>query len=342
MNKKSGITFYCMLLGLCWAVPIYALTLHTTDDAYINLNKPNQNNGKAKKLLIRNTGNLEHEVFVKFDLSVLPSGTDISQAVLRLWVDKLHNPGRLMLQEVLATWDENTLTAGAAPPRSGAFATIPIPNDNNSYVTIDLTSVVQGWLTNPSTNHGLALVGDGNDPLRMELDSKEDVATSHPMELEVALVVGSTPGPPGPQGDPGPAGPQGVQGPPGNDGAQGLPGAQGPHGNLVLANQFCPGGEMVIGFNGDGNIVCAMPGVTPPPPPPPPPPASLNERMASANFSIPTLVVSAAGGPLSSNSYSLGASILGQGGAATMSSTQYVVHTGTIPQFFVPQPLLSQ
>lgn len=41
-----------------------------------------------------------------------------------------------------------------------AFAAIPIPNDNDSFVTLDLTSVVQGWFTNPSTNHGLAFVGD--------------------------------------------------------------------------------------------------------------------------------------------------------------------------------------
>ena len=246
----AGIGFLSLVL-FGWSNVSHALTLHVTDDTYIHLNKlnkPNQTNGKSKKLLIRNTGGGdESQVFVKFDLSAVPAGADISQAVLRLWVDTIKNPGSITLHEVLAPWEEDTLSAASPPAISGAFATIPIPHDQNSFVTIDLTTVVQGWLTNPSTNHGLALVPESNDPVRVELDSKEDVATSHPMELEVALVSGGTPGPAGPQGDPGPPGPagaQGAQGPSGPLGPQGLPGPQGPNG---LTGPQGPAGGNIVG-----------------------------------------------------------------------------------------------
>ena len=271
----AGIGFLSLVL-FGWSNVSHALTLHVTDDTYIQLNKPNQTNGKSKKLLIRNMGGGdEGQVFVKFDLSAVPAGADINQAILRLWVDTIKNPGSITLHEVLAPWEEDTLSAASAPALSGAFATIPIPNVQNSFVTLDLTTVLQGWLTNPSTNHGLALVPESNDPVRVELDSKEDVATSHPMELEVALVSGGSPGPAGPQGDPGPPGPPGPagaqgpsgllgpqglpgpQGPIGLPGPQGLPGPEGPGGGLTLAGMTCPSGGALIGFDANGQILCS-------------------------------------------------------------------------------------
>lgn len=219
-----------------------ALTLHTTDDTYINLNKPNQKNGTDKGIEIRNTGGGERQGFVRFDLGALPPDAQVSKANLRIWVDKLQTPGSLTVHEVLADWQEATLTAGTVPPLTSAFATVSIPDDKASFVLIDVTAVVQGWLENPSTNLGLGLVGDNANPLRVELNSKEDTATSHAMELEVGLV------------HTGPEGPRGIQG---ETGAQGIQGPQGIPGNLALAGQLCPFGEVLTGFDAQGNIVCA-------------------------------------------------------------------------------------
>lgn len=82
-------------------------------------------------------------------------------------------------------------------------------------------------------------------------------------------------GPPGAQGEQGIQGPQGEQGPPGADGADGAdgsagppgppgstgpPGPPGPAGNLALAGQVCPLGESVVGFDANGNLICASMG----------------------------------------------------------------------------------
>jgi hypothetical protein len=89
--------------------------------------------------------------------------------------------------------------------------------------------------------------------------------------------VGPT-GPPGPKGDTGatgaigPAGAPGQPGPKGDTGATGATGAVGPAGppgpkgdpgELALANQTCPTGASVTGFDSVGHIVCSN--VTPPP-----------------------------------------------------------------------------
>jgi hypothetical protein len=69
------------------------------------------------------------------------------------------------------------------------------------------------------------------------IDAKENAATSHPMELEVAVT------------SVGPQGPPGVQGPPGN---QGPPGDQGPPGLSAYERRallFDVGGNQTAGFS---------------------------------------------------------------------------------------------
>ena len=91
-------------------------------------------------------------------------------------------------------------------------------------------------------------------------------------------------GPQGPQGTTGDPGPQGLQGPTGDQGPQGITGAVGPpgqqggsgpqgeegppgptgqngepgrSGNYLLAEQTCPTGQAVSGFNANNDIVCS-------------------------------------------------------------------------------------
>ncbi|HEU5212419.1 MAG TPA: hypothetical protein VFU10_06580 [Gaiellaceae bacterium] len=68
-------------------------------------------------------------------------------------------------------------------------------------------------------------------------------------------------GPQGPKGDTGATGATGPQGPVGPQGPKGDTGPQGPPG--TVANQTCPAGAFVTGFNAAGNIVCSN--VAPPP-----------------------------------------------------------------------------
>ncbi len=117
-----------VLAGIVGGTPVYAITLHTTDDATIDLNKPNKNEGNKKDLEIRNTGHGgERQVFVRFDLSPLPGTGTVEKAVLRLWTNKVKDDGALDLSVVMETWDEASFTAGTAPLLYPAFFTgLPI------------------------------------------------------------------------------------------------------------------------------------------------------------------------------------------------------------------------
>ncbi len=173
----------------------HAITLHVTDDTFIQKESPNIQSGSVASLQVDNRNlTKEHITYALFDLSLVPSDAVLDKAVLRFFVNKVTQAGTLQILVVTQPWTEKTLTwntttapASAADP---AVKTSIVQADADSYVTIDITHVVQQWVNNPQTNLGLALQGE-SPALNIALDSKESTSTSHPMELEVVLESGT-------------------------------------------------------------------------------------------------------------------------------------------------------
>ena len=112
----------------------------------------------------------------------------------------------------------------ATQPTVGASTTSFTPSASGAYVTVDITSLVQGWITNPSTNYGIALTSATGNIL---LDSKENDQTGHAAGLNVTVTSMGATGAAGATGVAGLQGPQGIQGIPGAAGAPGAAGTQG-------------------------------------------------------------------------------------------------------------------
>ena len=194
-------------------------------DSYVNSAYPTTNYGALTNLYVGGGGT----AFIQFDLSSLPSGTTSSQigkATLRVFVNRVNTSGAVTVQAVSGSWSESGITY-ASMPALGSTVSSFTPAAADQFFTIDVTSLVQGWVTSPSTNFGLALSSaTGN----VVLDSKESQQTSHAAELDITVIdqgpVGPI-GPQGPQGIQGTVGPIGAQGP---QGIQGLPGVTGPVG----------------------------------------------------------------------------------------------------------------
>ena len=197
-------------------------------DTFTSTTSPTLNFGKEGFVAVG-----QHETsYINFNLSDVPSGSTVSKATLRLFVDGVSTNGQFEVYELqpTPTWSELTLKYNSNPkPQLGALASTagPISISSaslNNFLLIDITPTVQGWLNNPSTNNGIALVLSSTKG-QFYFDSKEGADTSHEPELEIELETVA--GPQGPQGPEGPAGPAGSPGP---TGATGAPGAQGPVG----------------------------------------------------------------------------------------------------------------
>lgn len=240
-----------MVAGSCNAI---ADTAKPSDDTYLNSASPAQVNGATTSQFVRNvgTGGTRHAL-LRFDLGAFPAGP-IQKATLRLWIRMVDDPGTVQIFSIQSAWTEDTVswntppTLGATPIASLAVAAV---NDDN-YVSVDLTSQVQAWLDGSAANHGIALLPSASDPIRIEIDSKENTGTSHEPELEIVVAGATGPvGPIGPQGETGPQGPQGVQGSQGLPGADGVPGAIGPQGPVgPQGPQGQPGADGAAGATG--------------------------------------------------------------------------------------------
>ena len=181
---------------------------------------------------------------LRFDLSTLPAATTAAKlvkATLVLYVNRVGTPGAIEAQTVNSGWTEAGVTQGTAPVTSGAGSVpavaVPVAGQ---YLSIDVTSQVKGWISNPASNYGFALAAALSAPGTVAFfDSKENTATGHAARLDLTLAdqgpagpqgatgASGAAGPQGLTGAPGPAGPQGVQGPQGFTGAQGVPGPAG-------------------------------------------------------------------------------------------------------------------
>ena len=160
-----------------------------SDDAYTAASAPNTNFGASEDLHVGS-----RKTFLKFDFSTLPAvtGADVEKATLTIFISDVVAPGSFTVRLVTGPWDEGSLTASNIPSR--ALPTIPpIPvglGDAGSFLTIDITSLVQGWLDTPASNFGVALVR-ADSTLHFILNSKENTAQGHEARVDVSLLRGS-------------------------------------------------------------------------------------------------------------------------------------------------------
>ncbi len=221
----------------------HGVTATLVADAHVTGAQAGMNFGTLTNLEVGNG----YTTLVAFDLSTLPSGTtaaQVSRATLRLFANRVDTAGTLTLQPLQGTWGEYSVTAGAMPTLGTAVGTAGPILAAGSYVTVDVTAVVQGWITAPGTNFGLALTAGS---AVVQLDSKENDLTSHPATLEISLVSR------------GPAGPAGMTGATGSAGATGATGAQGPTGVTGLQGPAGPAGAPgAVGAMGPAGPVGVM------------------------------------------------------------------------------------
>ena len=127
------------------------------------------------------------------DLPSGTAGTEVKKATLRMFVSAVNASGKFNVYRVTGSWSENGATAPAYDTSNPVATNVTVPAAN-SYIALDVTSLVKEWLDCESQaaggcgNHGLAFVSDSGTPtMSFTFDSKESKLTSHPAQLSVLL-----------------------------------------------------------------------------------------------------------------------------------------------------------
>ena len=246
-------------------------------DTFTVSSSPRSNYGAWPLLVVQPGSN----TYLQFNLSHLPANSTVTKATLRLFVNAVSRAGSFDVYQLNHAWTEGGLSYSNAPALGSSGTggnSIAITNSSlNQFLIIDLTPLVQQWVSGALPNNGVALALTTSNGA-FSFDSKEAILTSHQPELIVTLAGEAGPqGQPGPQGPQGETGQQGPAGPTGANGAQGpagpagQPGAQGPQGpagnngtngvSFTFRNAFDPNQSYavndVVTFNGSSYIAIA-------------------------------------------------------------------------------------
>lgn len=151
-------------------------------DTYVNSFAPTLNYGGGEFFSVRSSAVNDLVGLLRFDLGLVPDG-EVSRAVLQLDTNSAAlSQGEVVVYRVLEAWREGTgvgsagatswnerdvglawTAPGCGPGSRDAVELVrfaPLAG-NTGYVVELPADVVQGWLDEPATNAGLALVAEG-------------------------------------------------------------------------------------------------------------------------------------------------------------------------------------
>lgn len=139
------------------------ITATADQDAYVTSRNPDTNYGSVSPLTVSAKANNLRQALYRFDLSQLPAGANIITATVSLFViDQNNRP--VNIHRITSDWTESAITWNNG---SGSFDPAPsasfVPEFITQYITTDITSLVQQWVSGAAQNYGIMLVGRVNN-----------------------------------------------------------------------------------------------------------------------------------------------------------------------------------
>jgi BclA C-terminal domain len=148
------------------------------------------------------------------------SAAQIRKATLTLFLDHVNAGGSINVDAVSAStpWGELRVSGNSGISPGTAVNTSVMTNTADTFIALDTTAAVQGWITTPGSNNGFMI--QASTGTSVQFDSKENTSTSHPATLTIVLASSGPMGATGPAGAAstvaGPADPTGAAGAIGN------------------------------------------------------------------------------------------------------------------------------
>jgi hypothetical protein len=195
--KLSTLINIAVLGASLAALTSRADIVQVSDDSNVLLSGvyARKNLGEAPSMLISaDQAGIYGIGYVKFDLSTLPSGTagaEVKRAVAWIYPNVVTRAGSIDVYNVTQAWNQATLLGTDVLPIDHTLVTnvaIPLAN-GKTYIPIDITSLVQGWLDGTIPNDGIALyphISAGSPDPSIHIATKESSTTGIPM-MEVEL-----------------------------------------------------------------------------------------------------------------------------------------------------------
>lgn len=132
----------------------------TKMDTYIDQKSPNTSYGASSTLQINSTNNQIKQGLIKFDVSTIPTGDTVTSAKLWVYVyNKGSSNNSVSIHKSLGSWSKST-TWNRKPAMDSISSGSVTITKSGDYVVLDITGLVQNWVSGDTPNNGIYLVAD--------------------------------------------------------------------------------------------------------------------------------------------------------------------------------------
>jgi hypothetical protein len=165
-------------------------TVTATRDTWINEASTAQNNGTLTTIraTASSTGTSRTRSLIGFTMPVIPSNEVITSAVLQLRVTTA-GAQVVNVHNVTAAWVETTATwANMAVNFNATVQASFTPSTVNTFVSPNITALVQGWNNGTITNNGVMLLGANSSLAQFASKENGTVANRPQLIITTALI----------------------------------------------------------------------------------------------------------------------------------------------------------
>lgn len=186
------------VLAMWLALPVFAhaATYDVDLDSWLKESSPNEKHGTDVELSVKTASGDDMRAVLHYDISGIAADSNITNATAYFWVTSKDDSGDpVNVHRVTKNWNENsakwnTLADDYDSTVSGSFT----PTNDDVWVSVDITTLVQDWVCGTYTNHGVMLITTSNGTESKYASSEWSPSSQRPY-LDVTTGAGSGCGP---------------------------------------------------------------------------------------------------------------------------------------------------
>lgn len=162
------------------------ITIEDVADATVRSYAPTSNFGGEDYLELSFTDDGRAATLIKFNTTSIPSQAIIDTASLRLYLSDTSgaSPVSIGAYFVTSLWDESTVYWNSNPSTGIVGVNTSIDSALSSYKSWSISSFVQSWVDNPSSNNGVLLLGPDTGSYFMRWFESNELNSNVP-QLEI-------------------------------------------------------------------------------------------------------------------------------------------------------------
>ena len=153
-----GISFFFIFAFTSTLAFSEVVELSASEDTYVDSRRNTKSYGSNSYIRLRESRKRDRQGLMKFDLTDVPRGSEIDSAKLLVYVTyrRTYN-NTLSVHEALGDWDESTSWKNS-PQMSDLSEDIVQIDAKGIYYELDLTDLVQDWVSGAAENNGVYLI----------------------------------------------------------------------------------------------------------------------------------------------------------------------------------------